>query len=111
LKDVLELSQEAWGPVFLRMEPTVPSFVYESFYPECWQTRQTHDLTTFLQAEGGNAFVALTGDAVVRWIGLRLHFEDSMGEFYVLAVDPEYQGQGVAQAMMRFAADTFVRQA
>ena len=48
---VLELSIQAWSPVFPKMETGVPKFVYDNFYPQGWETRQINDLTAVLDED------------------------------------------------------------
>lgn len=100
---ILDLSIRAWRPVFDKLRPAVPGFVYESFYPHGWEKRQVADLTQVLDDEPSTVWVAVDDDAVLGWISVRIHPEDSMGEIYVLAVDPEHQGRGVATALMDHA--------
>lgn len=102
-EQVLALSLKAWAPVFERLEPAVPRYVYQAFYPGGWRARQAADLAAFLRTEGERAWVAVDAGAVLGWVGLRLHPEDSMGEIYVLAVDPSHQRRGVANALMDHA--------
>ncbi|OZE28362.1 GNAT family N-acetyltransferase [Rhodococcus sp. 05-2255-1e] len=99
--EALDVALRAWEPVFPLLEDAVPSFVYRSFYPEGWRKRQKDDLTTVLAQEPENVDVALSGSALVGWVCTRIHPEDSMGEIYVLAVDPEWQRQGVGRMLMR----------
>lgn len=91
---LLDLAIRAWTPVFPRMEGQVPDFVYRSFYPHGWQERQRADLATVLDAEPANVDVALDrGGLPVGWVCTRLHDEDSMGEVYVIVVDPDRRGR------------------
>lgn len=98
--ELLALSLRAWAPVFEKLEPAVPAYVYQAFYPEGWRVRQTADLRAFLRTDGRNAWVAVEAGSVLGWVGVRLHPEDRMGEIHVLAVDPDRQRQGVARALM-----------
>lgn len=98
--DVLALSIRAWEPVFPLLEGAVPSFVYGAFYPQGWKRRQTDDLTAVLDGEPENIDVAVDETRAVGWVCTRLHPDDSMGEIYVLAVDPEYHQQGVGRALI-----------
>ena len=98
---LLALSLRTWEPVFSLLKPTVPAFVYESFYPEGWRTRQSDDLGTILDGEPENIDVALIDGVPAGWVCTRLHVEDSMGEVYVLAVDPTRQGRGLGRALMQ----------
>lgn len=97
---ILELSIRAWGPVFPLTRAAVPAFVYDSFYPRGWEARQVADLAAVLDGEPGNVDVALGGSTVTGWVCTRLHPEDSMGEVYVLAVDPVCQRRGVGTALL-----------
>lgn len=98
---LVALSLRAWEPVFPLLRPVVPAFVYESFYPEGWRKRQSDDLGETLDGEPENIDVALIDASPAGWVCTRLHPEDSMGEVYVLAVDPVHQGKGVGQALIR----------
>ncbi|MCC9175838.1 GNAT family N-acetyltransferase [Arthrobacter sp. zg-Y179] len=98
---LLALSLRAWEPVFQLLKPAVSAFVYESFYPEGWRSRQTDDLKATLDGEPENIDVALIDNAPAGWVCTRLHPEDSMGEVYVLAVDPTHQGKGLGRALMQ----------
>src|SRR5690606_26405765 len=93
---ILELSLRAWAPVFPRLADAVPSYVYRAFYPNGWEERQAADINDFLENEGGSAWVAMDRRTIVGWIGLRLHPNDSMGEIYILAVDPDRQREGIS---------------
>ena len=97
---VVELSMRAWGPVFDKLQPAVPAYVFKAFYPDGWQARQAADISAFLDEEGESVLVAREGEAILGWIGLRLHPTDSMGEIYILAVEPASQRSGVASALM-----------
>lgn len=97
---VVALSMRAWAPVFEKLEPAVPAYVYKAFYPDGWEARQQADILDLLEQGGAEVLVARDGDAIVGWIGIRLHPKDNMGEIYILAVDPAAQRRGVARALM-----------
>ena len=56
---LLDLSVRAWAPVFPLMKTGVPDFVYESFYPHGWETRQRDDIAEVLDSESQNIDVAM----------------------------------------------------
>lgn len=97
---ILELSMRAWAPVFEKLAPAVPGYVYRAFYPNGWRARQAADIGDLLDRESESILVARDAGTVVGWLGLRLHPEDSMGEIYILAVDPASQRGGVARTLM-----------
>ncbi len=97
---IVALSMRAWAPVFERLEPAVPGYVYKAFYPDGWETRQRADILDLLEQGDAEVLVAREGDVIVGWVGLRLHPKDKMGEIYILAVDPAAQRRGVASALV-----------
>ena len=105
LDDVLELTLRAWAPVFPLMQEDIPGYVYDAFYPKGWRARQLADVTATCAGDETDMWVARSGDQMVGYIGLRVHPEDSMGEIYIIAVDPDYQRQGIGTALMTFAFD------
>lgn len=102
-QESLALALRAWQPVFSQMRNAVPGFVYDNFYPDGWETRQESDLAHVLHHEAAHITVAKVGAAVAGWVSVRLHPEDSMGEIYVLCVDPEYQGRGIGRRLIDHA--------
>lgn len=98
--EVLALSLRAWDPVFPLMRESVTAFVYENFYPNGWRERQFEDLASVLDGEPENVAVAVDGSTILGWVCTRLHAQDQMSEIYVLAVDPAFQGRGIARALM-----------
>lgn len=93
----------AWAPVFAKLKPAVPDYVYEAFYPNGWDVRQSADILAFLVSDAPNIWVASEGESIVGWVGIRLHAEDSMGEIYILAVDPDWQGRGIGGQLIDHA--------
>ena len=100
---VLSLSMRAWAPVFADLEPAVAPYVYKAFYPDGWQARQSSDIESFLDSHGDDVWVALDEGQIVGWVGVRLHHEDTMGEIYILAVDPVAQKSGAARVLIESA--------
>lgn len=102
-RQIVELSMRAWEPVFGELKTAVQDYVYEAFYPNGWRARQEDDITSILERESANVFVATEGIDIVGFVGLRIHRDDMMGEIHILAVDPAYQRRGVATALIDFA--------
>lgn len=105
LKQIIELSIRSWAPVFPLMEQEIPEYVFKAFYPEGWETRQRSDIKATLQDGETKAWIALIDKKLSGYIGIRMYKEDSMGEVYIIAVDPEYQRQGVSTALLEFGFD------
>ncbi|WP_116653777.1 GNAT family N-acetyltransferase [Pelagibacterium sediminicola] len=107
---VVALTVAAWSPVFAKTENEVPRFVYDAFYPQGWQARQTADVVLLLGDEPQNFWLALQDEELVGFIGIRIHPEDRMGEIHIMAVSPAHQRQGIGKALMDFA-DQQIRKA
>lgn len=108
----LDLALRAWEPVFPQLKAAVPGFVYGAFYPEEWQKRQLSDLGQILDNEPHTVDVAMLQDQngsetpqLAGWVCTRIHPEDSMGEVYILAVDPQFQRRGIGHALMNHSHD------
>ena len=100
---LVALSMRAWAPVFEKLKLAVQPYVYRAFYPNGWQARQTTDIRDFLGSEGQNIWIAVEAGEALGWVGIRTHPADSMGEIYIIAVDPAAQRRGVATALLEHA--------
>jgi len=74
---ILEVSKRAWAPVFKKLEPAVQGYVYSSFYPEGWWTRQEADIRAYLEDDLVRTHVAIAESFVVGFVGTRIHPEVS----------------------------------
>jgi len=104
---LIELTLEAWTPVFAKMQGEVPRFVYDAFYPEGWKTRQADDISALLDTETCDIWVAARNQDIFGFVGLQEHPEDRMGEISILAVSPRHQRRGIGRLLVQFAADHF----
>ncbi|MEM0979948.1 MAG: GNAT family N-acetyltransferase, partial [Cyanobacteria bacterium P01_H01_bin.58] len=77
--------------------------VYGTFYPEGWRVSQQKAVEDVCGAEDVHMWVAMDADAVVGFVAVKLDTESSMGEIYMIAVNPEAQGRGIGTALTEFA--------
>ena len=103
LDDVIRLSLRAWEPVFVSIYQTMGEDVYGTFYPDGWRISQEQAVTAVCVDDDVHVWVALDGDTAVGFVAIKLHTEDKMGEIYMVAVDPDVQGQGIGRALTDFA--------
>jgi mycothiol synthase len=104
LDAVIGLSLRAWSPVFDSIQNAMNAEVYRAFYPDRWQVSQKKAVEDVCAAEDTNVWVAMAGeDSCVGFVAVKLHSEDSMGEIYMVAVDPNSQGRGIGTALTEFA--------
>jgi ribosomal protein S18 acetylase RimI-like enzyme len=99
---VVELSLRAWEPVFASLRSTLDPAIYQALVPD-WRVSQQQAVEGVCAAEDNHVWVALDGAETVGFVAVKLHAEASMGEIYMLAVDPAAQGRGVGTALTDFA--------
>ncbi|MEG4941377.1 GNAT family N-acetyltransferase [Microcoleus sp. F4-D5] len=103
LDAVIRLSLRAWAPVFDSIENVLNADVYRAFYPDHWRVSQQKAVEDVCAAEDTNVWVAIDASSTVGFVAVKLHSEDIMGEIYMVAVDPDFQGQGIGTALIEFA--------
>ncbi len=105
LDAVIRLSLRAWTPVFDSIQNAMDSDVYEAFYPDNWRVSQQKAVEDVCAKEDTNVWVAIEANSTVAFVAVKIHFDDSMGEIYMVAVDPDFQGRGIGTALIKFALD------
>lgn len=101
LDAVIRLALRAWAPVFESLQQVMDPDVYRHFYPD-WRINQQEAVAEVCTAEDTPVWVALRGDRVVGFAAAKLHQQTGMGELYMIAVDPDFQGQGIGSALIEF---------
>lgn len=103
LDAVVRLALRAWAPVFDSIQNTMNADVYQAFYTDHWQESQQKAVEDVCAEEDTHVWVAKEADSVVGFVAAKLHPADSMGEIYMVAVDPRFQGRGIGSALTEFA--------
>lgn len=103
LDAVIRLSLRAWAPVFDSIQKAMDLDVYQSFYPDGWRASQQEAVEGVCTAEDTNVWVAVDAGSTVGFVALKLDSESRMGEIYMVAVDPDFQGRGIGSALTEFA--------
>ena len=103
LEAIIRLSLRAWSPVFDSIQKTMDADLYRALYPDDWRVSQQKVVNDACIAEDINVWVARDADATVGFVAVKLHSESSMGEIYIVAVDPDFQGHGIGSALTEFA--------
>ncbi len=102
---VVRLSLRAWAPVFDSLEQAMAPYVYHAFYPSGWLVSQEKAVREVCASADMKVWVAIESGTVAGFVALRLHTADSMGEIYMIAVDPDFQRRGIALALTDFAVE------
>jgi len=69
--------------------------MYRELYPISQQKRSN--------VCAANVWVAIDAGSTVGFVAVKLDSESSMGEIYMIAVDPDFQCHGIGTALMEFA--------
>ncbi|CAA9465410.1 MAG: hypothetical protein AVDCRST_MAG28-4015 [uncultured Rubrobacteraceae bacterium] len=103
---VVGLSLRAWAPVFASLEQALGSEIFRRQHPD-WREDQRRAVEDVCAAKKRRVWVAeVSTNVVVGFVAVELHHpERSMGEISMLAVDPDYQGDGIGTALTEFALD------
>lgn len=102
LDAVIRLSLRAWSPVFDSIQDAMNADLYRELYRD-WRVSQQKAVEDVCAAEDTNVWVAIDADSTVGFVAVKLDSESSMGEVYMVAVDPDFQGRGIGTALMEFA--------
>lgn len=98
---LVDLSLRAWEPVFASMEQVLRgSGVFEAHYPDWRESQRTAVEQACVDL---SVWVAEVDGVVVGFVAVALHEDDRMGEIHMVAVDPPFQGRGVASRLTDLA--------
>lgn len=99
LERVLDITIEAWKPVFASFRSLLGEMVFSTVYPD-WQAEKRKQLTAQCRGEhGANIRIVELGDKVAGFIVYYCNTTTGIGEISHNAVDPQYQNQGIATVM------------
>lgn len=103
LDAIIRLSLRSWAPVFDSIQNAMDADLYQTFYPDGWRASQQKAVADVCAAEDIKVWVAIDSGYVAGFAAVKLHSEDSMGEIYMVAVDPDFQGRGIGRALIESA--------
>jgi len=95
LDAIIQLSLSAWEPIFCSFEQILDSQIYQILYPD-WRKSQEDGVGTVCRNKGKyKTLVAERDGQVVGFVAYELNLENKRGEVVLLAVDPDYQNDGI----------------
>src|SRR6476619_4669038 len=99
---IVELSLRAWAPVFESMEQVLGAALSARMHGD-WRDHQERAVRDTLARAASTVWGAEAGGNAVGFVAATLDREPSMGEIWMVAVDPDLQEQGVGTALTNHA--------
>jgi ribosomal protein S18 acetylase RimI-like enzyme len=95
IEAIVDLSIQAWAPVFDSFQKVLGPQIYPLLYPD-WRESQAQAVAQICQdQENYHTLVSETGGKVVGFLVYTLNQENHHGEVLLLAVHPDYQNDGI----------------
>ncbi len=101
---VVSLSLRAWAPVFASLEEALGVEIFRRLHPD-WRVDQDNAVRAVLADPAMEVWVAESAAVPTGFVAAKLDPDSSIGEVYMLAVDPETQDQGVGSALTELATN------
>ena len=102
---VVALALRAWAPVFASLRAVLGNELDERMHGSDWREYQRTSVEGTLANDDMHVWVAEDDGTVVAFMAVTLHTDDSMGELWMLAVDPDAQGRGLGTRLTDLATD------
>jgi GNAT superfamily N-acetyltransferase len=104
LDAVVDLSLRAWSPVFDSLEAALGPALFRLLRPQ-GRAGQADAVTEACTAVDASAWVAVVAGRVVGFAVVGLDHDSGVGEVRMIAVDPDYQREGIGSALTSHAVD------
>lgn len=105
IEDLVQLGLLAWEPVFASFRRVLGPDLYQAMFPD-WRKSQREGIEGVCRdSEKMTVWVAEVDGAAVGFLAYELKDSNKEGEVMMLAVDPDYQNQGVGTELNCFALE------
>ena len=101
---LIDLSLRAWDPVFQSIQSVMTDEIYSAMHSD-WRDDQRKAVEAVCSAEDVRVWVTEFNNAVAGFVAVKFDDVSRTGEIYMVAVDPDYQQQGVGAALTEFAVE------
>jgi len=102
LETIVEFSLRAWEPVFESLRQVLGDPIFDRLHRPDWQSAQAESVrSSCATSPERDVFVAVADERPVGFAAVLLNaFHEGMGVVDIIAVDPRYQGRGIASQLM-----------
>ena len=106
LEAIIEFSLRAWEPVFESLRQVLGDAIFVRLHQPEWRTVQAEAVRSSCTSDERDVFVAVADGRPVGFAAVELNaFHERLGVVDIIAVDPDYQGRGIARQLMDRAAE------
>lgn len=108
---VVDFALRAWAPVFSSLEAVLGAELFARLHGRDggWRGYQETAIRLALADSSMSSWVAEVDATVVGFVSARLTGDREIGEIFMLAVDPEHQGNGIGTSLTETATDWLCR--
>jgi GNAT superfamily N-acetyltransferase len=102
LETIVEFSVRAWEPVFESLRLVLGDAIFDRLHQPDWRAAQAESVrSSCATSPERDVFVAVADERPVGFAAVLLNaFHEGMGVVDIIAVDPRYQGRGIASRLM-----------
>lgn len=93
-------------PVFGSIQGAMDPEVYRQLHPD-WRLSQRAAVEAAWSSRDVEVWVARSESQVVGFVAAKIHEKGTLGEIYMIAVDPGFQRRGIATALTEHALSWF----
>ena len=102
IEALIQLSLLAFEPIFASFAEILGPYIFKIVYPN-WQESQSEGVRKVCENEKIDVWVAEKDGKVVGFIAYEIYEHDQSAEVQLLAVQPEYQNEGIGTALNELA--------
>lgn len=102
---VVALALRAWAPVFASMRQLLGDDIDTLLHGENWRVYQQREVEAALDDEQMHRCVAESEGVALAFMAVRLDPQRSLGEVWMIAVDPNSQNRGLGTKLTNVATD------
>ena len=99
---VVDLSLRAWAPVFKSQREVLGTTIFDRLHHD-WRSHQQLAVEAVLSKEAIEVWVTEKAGRIAGFVAVELNPERSIGAIDMIAVDPDFQSDGIGGDLTNFA--------